>query len=126
MLHLLLGVSLMKAQALGAIPITSRHYNSTLPELTGRFDLGPLMPSSSPRRNARIENDKQWQREWADAVVTAATSSSSDLSKHRKAMMQWAQGTLLWKHVAQKWHMSFEAATAVPPKKQPDNMFKFP
>merc|ERR1711968_346578 len=75
-------VSLMKAQALGAIPITSRHYNSTLPELTGRFDLGPLMPSSSPRRNARIENDKQWQREWADAVVAAATSSSSDLSKH--------------------------------------------
>lgn len=33
-------VSLMKAQAMGAIPITSRYLNSTLPEM-GRFDLGP-------------------------------------------------------------------------------------
>ncbi len=34
-------VTLMKAQAMGALPVTSRFAGSTLPELTEPFDLGP-------------------------------------------------------------------------------------
>lgn len=34
-------VSLIKAMAMGAIPITSRFPNSTLPELTSEWDMGP-------------------------------------------------------------------------------------
>ena len=40
-------VSLMKAQALGSIPITSRMVGSTLPELTGLWDMGPINPHAS-------------------------------------------------------------------------------
>ena len=38
------GVNLMKAQAMGAIPVTSRHPNSSMPEVCGRYDLGPRVP----------------------------------------------------------------------------------
>mmetsp|Transcript_5349 Transcript_5349/g.7366 ORF Transcript_5349/g.7366 Transcript_5349/m.7366 type:complete len:96 (+) Transcript_5349:2-289(+) len=34
-------VTLMKAQSMGAIPITSKFKDSTLPELTQGYDLGP-------------------------------------------------------------------------------------
>jgi hypothetical protein len=34
----------MKAQAMGAIPVTSRFSDSALPETCGRFDLGPAEP----------------------------------------------------------------------------------
>ena len=37
-------VSVMKAMALGAIPITSRFAGSVVPELTVHFDLGPATP----------------------------------------------------------------------------------
>ncbi|CAN0122181.1 unnamed protein product [Laminaria digitata] len=40
-------VSLTKAMAMGAIPITSRFPNSTLPELTSGWDMGPLEPLPS-------------------------------------------------------------------------------
>ena len=40
----------MKAQAMGAIPITSRFSDSVLPAVSGRYDLGPIIglkPSAS-------------------------------------------------------------------------------
>lgn len=40
-------VSLIKAMAMGAIPITSRFPNSTLPELTQEWDLGPQQALST-------------------------------------------------------------------------------
>ncbi len=59
--------------AMGAIPITSRHPDSVLPELTSRFDLGP------PARVGLIKNDGAWLQEWADAVVSAAHADHSEL-----------------------------------------------
>lgn len=52
-------MSLIKAMAMGAIPITSRFPNSTLPELTDEWDMGPrealsghvqVCPEASVRR----------------------------------------------------------------------------
>ena len=39
-------VSVMKAMAMGAIPITSRYADSVVPELTDVHDLGPSTPVS--------------------------------------------------------------------------------
>ncbi len=63
-----------QAMAMGAVPITSRHRDSVLPELIGDFDLGP------PSRPGTIDADAEWQRLWADAVVAAATA---DVGAHR-------------------------------------------
>ena len=56
-------INLMKAQANGCIPITSRHPASAIPETTGEFDLGP--PS---RLNTSIKLDARWLAEWSTAV----------------------------------------------------------
>ena len=62
-------VALMKAQALGAIPITSRHYDSTLPELVGEFDLGPQM--TQRRKSLKIDREEEWIKDWIQAVINA-------------------------------------------------------
>lgn len=43
-------ISLLKAMAMGAIPITSRFANSTLPELTSEWDMGPRDALASNHR----------------------------------------------------------------------------
>ena len=58
-------VALMKAQALGAIPITSRYANSTLPELTLDWDLGP----APARSDVTIDSDPSMLYEWTKAVI---------------------------------------------------------
>ena len=88
-------VALMKAQALGSVPITSRYQKSTLPELTGMFDLGP------PGRPGEIENDRKWLQEWTEAVIRAATTPG--VEEHRKKMIMWARSHLLWSRTAQIW-----------------------
>ena len=83
-------VALMKAMALGAIPITSRNPNSTLPELTKHWDLGPRRMEE---RRAEVALDidididietiktvlmdggaySVWYEDWIRRVVKAAT-----------------------------------------------------
>eukprot|EP00639_Heterosigma_akashiwo_P010200 CAMPEP_0206373560 /NCGR_PEP_ID=MMETSP0294-20121207/7786_1 /ASSEMBLY_ACC=CAM_ASM_000327 /TAXON_ID=39354 /ORGANISM="Heterosigma akashiwo, Strain CCMP2393" /LENGTH=325 /DNA_ID=CAMNT_0053821171 /DNA_START=59 /DNA_END=1036 /DNA_ORIENTATION=+ len=59
-------VTLMKAQAMGAVPITSRFEGSTLPELTQHWDLGPRPLVG------HYANDPEWQSLWVDRVIAAA------------------------------------------------------
>ena len=91
-------VSLMKAQAMGAIPITSRYATSTLPELCGEYDMGPRP------LNGSLSNDPGWAAEWVDAVVTAASSEFGLVQAHRHSMVRWARSTFLWSRVARIWH----------------------
>lgn len=106
-------VALMKAQALGAVPITSRYEKSTLPELTGRWDLGP---PSSP---GEIRNDPDRLVAYAHAVVRAAsghcdhtsnaglTSDDDCIRVHRASMMRWARDRFRWSRVAKIWADTF-------------------
>ena len=98
-------VSLMKAQAMGAIPITSRYEHSTLPELCGLWDLGP------PAQRGRLSENKAWQRSWADAVIAAVRTPRKELHVHRRNMKIWARRELLWSSVAVKWRSAFEASS---------------
>ena len=93
-------ISMMKAMAMGAIPITSRYEGSVLPELTDRFDLGP------PARRGRIDGDDDWLVEWAGAVIAAVRNGT--LADHREAMKKWARRTLTWAHVASSWSDEFD------------------
>ena len=70
-------ISLMRAQAMGAIPITSRHINSALPETAGIFDLGP------PARPGLISDDDDWQSDFVQAVVRAVNAPRSEMDRHR-------------------------------------------
>ncbi|TMW60248.1 hypothetical protein Poli38472_000290 [Pythium oligandrum] len=59
-------VSLMKAMANGAIPITSRFPMSALSETCGDFDLGPR-----PLAYPAIELDPTWEDLWIRSIVEA-------------------------------------------------------
>ena len=96
-------VALMKAQALGAVPVTSRHPNSTLPELTGSWDLGP----SARTDGVTINMDREWLQSWAESVVKAATSGAK-VNEHRRRMIKDARQRFLWSTVAKQWATIFE------------------
>ena len=64
------GVNLIKAQAMGAIPVTSRQPNSSFPEVCGRYDLGPPVPEGA----VNIQSDPAWFQQWVDAMVHAAST----------------------------------------------------
>jgi hypothetical protein len=103
-------VSLMKAQAMGAIPLTSRYASSTLPELCGKWDLGPRAINGSH------ENDPTWMDLYASSVVKAVTAPAEQLAQHRAAMVQWARTTFLWSTVARTWSAEFvRGGTNAPP-----------
>eukprot|EP00293_Proteomonas_sulcata_P006344 CAMPEP_0184317450 /NCGR_PEP_ID=MMETSP1049-20130417/96757_1 /TAXON_ID=77928 /ORGANISM="Proteomonas sulcata, Strain CCMP704" /LENGTH=209 /DNA_ID=CAMNT_0026636835 /DNA_START=54 /DNA_END=680 /DNA_ORIENTATION=+ len=61
-------ISLMRAQAMGAIPITSRYLDSALNETAGKYDLGP------PARAGLIGKDPEWTQAWVDSIVHAANN----------------------------------------------------
>ena len=98
-------VALMKAQALGAIPITSRHYDSTLPELVGEFDLGP--PMTERRKKMRIHEDPTWIDDWVNSVINTGKMDPNKIKLHREKMMKHARHTFLWSTVAGLWHQNF-------------------
>ena len=98
-------VALMKAQALGAIPITSQHDDSTLPELTSEFDLGP--PMTEARKARRIDEVVGWQQEWVDSVVKAATMDERKIAEHRARMITKSRKRFLWSTVAGLWDDAF-------------------
>lgn len=93
-------INLMKAQANGCIPITSRYPKSAIPETTAGFDLGP-----PARQGISIKHDVQWLSEWTDAVTAAINTAPDQLHSHRRRMKQWARETYSWQRVARQWHL---------------------
>ena len=91
-------VAMMKALALGAVPITSRHPRSTLPELTQEWDLGPAPPNNAAAM------DDAWAARWVESVVRAAVPAEAPrIAAHRAAMMEWAQLRYRWSKTARIW-----------------------
>ncbi|KAH8055493.1 protein N-acetylglucosaminyltransferase [Aureococcus anophagefferens] len=110
-------VSVMKAMALGAIPITSRFAGSVVPELTAHFDLGPAAPRRADAEASILLDDLKpavdaadvaWQADFAAAAADAAERAArGELDGHRAAMKRYARDRFLWKHVAEKWEAHF-------------------
>ena len=72
---------------MGAIPVTSRHPNSSMPEVCGHFDLGPPVP----RGAVAIQSDSAWLDAWADALVAAAALPAPRLAARRARMQVWSR-----------------------------------
>eukprot|EP00736_Rhodelphis_marinus_P006820 Rmarinus@m.4761 len=87
----------MKAQANGAIPITSKYRPvCLLSDTNATFDLGP--PPSSNLSSAT------WTQSWTDAVVQAYQDDiAGRLRTHRCSMKTWSRTTLTWQNVAVHW-----------------------
>jgi len=79
-------VSVMKAMALGAIPVTSRFAGSVVPELTVHFDLGPATPRRADAEASILLDDLKpavdaadvaWQADFAAAAADAAARAAA-------------------------------------------------
>ena len=95
--------ALLVVQAMGAIPVTSRHPNSSLPEVCAGFDLGPPVPPGV----ASIQAETAWMDAWEAALVTAATASPESLQAHRRQMAREARTRFAWSTVVNAWHEAF-------------------
>ena len=100
-------ISMMRAQAMGCIPITSRHKDSALAETCGKFDLGP------PVRDGSIYDQPEWQAEWVASVVAA---TRGDWTAHRQAMKAHARKEFSWQTVATQWSALFSERLSAPPR----------
>lgn len=88
---------------MGAIPVTSRHPNSSFPEVCGGYDLGPPVPKAA----TMIQNDPVWFGQWVDALVEAASTPPARLAAHRRAMVHDARETFDWRTIVATWHAEF-------------------
>lgn len=109
-------VSVMKAMAMGAIPITSRHAESVVPELTNTYDLGPVVPRTAESHipvtlvsmRRPDPGDDAWRAAYAESIIDAAKrAQASGLDAHRRDMKAYARERFLWKHVAKRWEDHF-------------------
>lgn len=111
-------VTLMKAMAMGAIPITSKYANSVVPELSGRFDLGPKTPRRAPTTvsttiNASDPSDEAWMSDFAQSAIEAARAGlAGRLENHRAEMRADARSRFLWRHVAESWARIFSSESS--------------
>lgn len=97
-----------KVQAMGCIPVTSRHTQSSLPEVCGNYDLGPL-----PREGKKIEDDSVWLNEWVERVIELASKPDQELDQHRASMKEYARNHLTWQRRAEQWEDLFQKAVVV-------------
>jgi glycosyltransferase involved in cell wall biosynthesis len=97
-------ITVMKAMAFGAIPITSRLTNSVLATLTRGFDLGPADPLDTRVVDSSAKLSQWLHERWVPAVLQAAASASAsasseedgiarrriDMMKHARTSFQWS------------------------------------
>lgn len=88
----------MKAQAMGAIPITSRFSDSVLPAVSGRYDLGPII---GLKPSASADTFETWRLAWIQSIVAA--TKRQDLKQYRREMSKWARQEFSWEHSASLW-----------------------
>ena len=99
---------------MGAIPVTSRHPNSSMPEVCGPFDLGPPVP----RAAVAIQGDAAWLDAWGDALVAAAALPAARLAARRARMRAWSREAFDWRTVVSTWEAHF-LDQPLPPQPQP-------
>ena len=98
-------VTLMKAMSAGAIPVTSRYRDSTLPELTGDYDLGP---EGGLWDDMTDEEMIEWRRQYVDKVVEAVERGRrGELHQMRSEMKESSRARFSWRGVATLWVEEF-------------------
>ncbi|KDO30324.1 hypothetical protein SPRG_05035 [Saprolegnia parasitica CBS 223.65] len=95
-------VSIIKAMAAGAIPITSKR--GALAEVVGQHDMGPATALVD-------DNQEAWIQDWLRCIVAAARMDPSELTARRTAMVEDARHRFLWSHVAAEWATAFLDST---------------
>ena len=98
------GIALMKAQACGAVPITSGQLASALPETVGSWDLGPKA------RHGKIGIEPEWQRDYVQALLEAVRRPAAEMVRFRREMKEAARQRFSWASVAAQWDERFRAA----------------
>ena len=88
------GIALMKAQACGAVPITSGQLASALPETVGSWDLGPTP------RHGKIGIEPEWQQDYVHALLQALRRPADEMARYRQAMKAAARERFSWAAVA--------------------------
>jgi glycosyltransferase involved in cell wall biosynthesis len=89
-------ITVQKAMACGAIPLTSSFTNSVLPALTAGFDLGPER-ALTPQDQYNV-----WMEDyWLPAVVAAALKAPAELSLHREGMKASIREVYTWRNSAE-------------------------
>merc|ERR1711924_151603 len=95
-------ISLMRAQATGAIPLTSRELNSAIGE-TAQYDIGPELPGEDIDEHGQpsmsyksIKKDSAKKARWVQKVIDAFAAGAVPrqkemLDSYRHRMMMWAQ-----------------------------------
>jgi len=98
-------VTLMKAMSAGAIPVTSRFRDSTLPELTGDYDLGP---EGGMRDGMKEEERKEWRRNYVERVVEVVEKGRrGEYEEKRMKMKSSSRTRFSWTNVAMLWAEEF-------------------
>jgi predicted O-linked N-acetylglucosamine transferase (SPINDLY family)/glycosyltransferase involved in cell wall biosynthesis len=84
-------ITVQKAMAAGAIPITSRFTSSVLPHLTKDWDMGPKLALRPG------ENYANWMSEhWLPAIVEASKLPAATLHNHRERMKAHTREHYSW------------------------------
>eukprot|EP00929_Paragymnodinium_shiwhaense_P014139 TRINITY_DN122017_c0_g1_i1.p1 TRINITY_DN122017_c0_g1~~TRINITY_DN122017_c0_g1_i1.p1 ORF type:complete len:481 (+),score=66.68 TRINITY_DN122017_c0_g1_i1:202-1443(+) len=113
-------ISLMRAQALGAIPVTSRHLESAVPE-TAVWDIGPTSAlhwkddasGASQSGYLPMSANATAAAEWAEVVIDAMRVPPVELMQHRAKMMEWAATKFSWENVAKQWLSWIDPSSAL-------------
>lgn len=95
-------ITVLRAMACGAIPITSRLHPSVLDTLTEGWDLGP-----ATALNASAAGDSAYlswwlTNEWTPAVLRAHAMSDATLQEHRHKMKAAVRATSTWAQTADR------------------------
>ena len=95
-------LTVMKAMAMGAIPITSQYTMSVLPDLTSGFDMGPG-EKLTPEIAAHNEHMVEWVAMWTESVVRAVHWAQENVlsAMHLRARMRGAtRSRFTWERTA--------------------------
>lgn len=95
-------ITAAKAQAMGAIPITSNFKGSSLPEVIN-YELGI-------HTERQMRDDPEAKKAYIERVVEASKANDKKLRAEMKA---WARETFPWAKVAKQWHTLFSGQSAL-------------
>jgi len=109
----------MKAMSSGCVPITSKFGASTLPELTGEFDLGVEMDWKGGGDDEALFGFSMrevgewpvgldgWIDTYVNSIVEAKEKSNDNLDDLREVMKRQSRERFDWDNVAQIWDGQF-------------------